>query len=168
MFISIQADGGISLKQLLLTDTEAQHLISILKLVLKKYKIDLKPGNKGTIALKSHDEHNQFILDYFTATKRNDKMSLHIREKETNTSLARINIDPTGFHRNAKNTIDGNRILIFSSEEFLEKNDGSTYVRAYELPNSFIDPNDLEQVFLDFLVYTNVKQEGKIEFAELF
>ncbi|MDX6047475.1 DUF6978 family protein [Bacillus paranthracis] len=156
------------MKQLQLTDTEAQYFIEILKLVLKKYQIDLKPGNQGSLLLKSHDNRNQFVLDYFTAKLRNDKMSLHLREKETNISLARVNIDPTGFHKNAdKETIKGHRILIFSSEEFLAKNDGTTYVKAHPLPDSFSDTNDLEQVFLDFLGYTNVKQEGKIELAGL-
>lgn len=156
------------MKQILLTDNEAQYLITILKQVLKKYKVDLKPGNKGVISLKSHDDHYEFILDYYTPKHRDDKISIHIREKDTNTSLVRINIDPDGFHNNSDGVIRGNRILIFSSEEFYKKNDGFTHVRAYNLPKDFTDPSDLEQVFLDFLRYTNVKPEGKIEFAELF
>jgi hypothetical protein len=156
------------LKEIRLTDKEAQYLIKILKLVLKKYKVDLKPGQRGEISLKSYDDRHGFILNYYTPKHRDDKINIHIREKETNISLVRVNIDPDGFHNNSDGTvIRGNRILIFSSEEFYKKNDGFTHVRAYNLPEDFTDPSDLEQVFLDFLRYINVKQEGKIEFAEL-
>lgn len=93
---------------------------------------------------------------------------LCILEKETNTNLVRINIDPNGFHKNSNGeTIYGNRILIFSYEEWVNKSDGYTHVRAYNLPKEFKNIDCLEQVFLDFLLYINVKSEGKITFAPL-
>jgi hypothetical protein len=155
------------LEELILTDEQAQYLIKILKQIFKKYKVKLSPGQSGDILLKSFDERYEFILSYSTSKHRSDKISIHIREKETNLSLVRVNIDPGGFHRNSDGIIRGNRILIFSREEFANKNDGSTHVKAYPLPSCFTNPSDLEQVFLDFLVYINVKREGKIEFAEL-
>lgn len=150
-----------------LSDREAWNLIKLLKMVLKKYHIDLKPGNKGNVLLKANQQY-EFILSYFTPKNRDDKISIHLREKETNLNLIRLNIDPIGFHKNADGEkIMGNRLMIFSSEEFLHKNDGSTYVKAFNLPNEFTSTDNLEQVFLDFLLYINVKQEGKIKFPTL-
>src|SRR5690625_6449298 len=92
-------------------------------------------------------------------------MSLHLRQKYTNINLVRINIDPKGFHKNADNTVHGNRMLIYSTNEWIKKADGKTYVRAYDLPRSFSNTTDLERVFLDFLVYINVKEENKLTFV---
>ncbi|MGG3998838.1 DUF6978 family protein [Anoxybacillus kestanbolensis] len=155
------------MEELILTDEQAQYLIKILKQILRKYKVDLSPGQSGNILLRSFDGHYEFILNYSTSKFRNDKISIHIREKETNLSLVRVNIDPNGFHNNSDGVIRGNRILIFSNEEFCNKNDGFTHVKAYPLPSCFTNPSDLEQVFLDFLMYINVQREGKIEFADL-
>jgi hypothetical protein len=107
-------------------------------------------------------------LNYFTPKHRDDKVSIHLREKETNSSLARINIDTTGFHKNSDGSvIKGHRLLLYSSEEWSLKNDGFTHVKARSLPRNFHDTSDLEQVFLDFLLYINVKQEGKLKFPSL-
>lgn len=149
-----------------LTDAEIKRLIDLLKFVFKKYQVDLKPGNKGDISLITQ-ENTEFILHYFTPRHRDDKISIHVREKETNINLIRINIDPIGFHNNSDGKVWGNRLLIFSSDEWLQKNDGFTQVKAYDLPEKFKDTGNLEQVFLDFLMYINVKQEGKIIFAPL-
>ncbi|MCK7605375.1 hypothetical protein L3V64_003175 [Geobacillus stearothermophilus] len=155
------------MEELALTDEQAKALIEILKYILRKYKVDLSPGKRGDILLKSIDERHEFILNYSTSKYRSDKISIHIREKNTNLSLVRVNIDPNGFHNNSDGVIKGNRILVFSTEEFVNKDDGFTHVKAYPLPECFTNPNDLEQVFLDFLVYINVKREGKIEFVGL-
>lgn len=155
------------MRKLELTDDEANRLITILKIILRNYKVDLSPGNKEDIQLKSISSHN-FILTYFTPPYRDDKISIHLREKDTNTNLVRVNIDPVGFHKNSDGEkINGNRILLFSSEEWVNKNDGATQVKAYDLPSDFTDTSNLEQVFLDYLMYINVKQEGKIVFPDL-
>ncbi|MDF0728251.1 hypothetical protein PY093_16420 [Cytobacillus sp. S13-E01] len=156
------------MEELNLSNEEAYSLIKILKVFLKKYNIDLRPGNKGILNLQSSNGEWEFLLDYFTPSHRDDKISIHLREKENNLSLLRVNIDPVGFHNNANNKICGNRMLIFSSDEWLEKNDGSTYVKAFTLPSEFSNPDNIEQVFLDFLLYINVKKENKINFPSLF
>lgn len=156
--------GKVEIK---LTDEEAKYLIELLKFVFKQYKVDLRPGNKGDVLLTTEEEY-EFILHYYTPSHRGDRLSLHLRERETNTNLVRINIDPNGFHKNSNGeTIYGNRILIFSFEEWVNKSDGYTHVRAYSLPKEFKNIDCLEQVFLDFLLYINVKSEGKITFAPL-
>lgn len=155
------------MEELNLSNEEAYDLIKILKIIFKKYNIDLRPGNKGIINLKASNGEWEFILDYFTSSHRADKISIHLREKENNLTLLRVNIDPNGFHNNANDKIYGNRILIFSSDEWLEKNDGATYVKAFALPPEFSNPKDIEQVFLDFLLYINVKKENKISFPTL-
>jgi hypothetical protein len=151
-----------------LNDEEASHLIKIIKHVFEKYTVDLSPGNKGRIRLYSIEEH-EFIIDYYTPSRRDDKISIHVREKETNVSLVRLNIDPSGFHKNSDGSIiRGNRLLIFSSKEWFQKNDGFTHVKAFNIPDEhFSYENNLEQVFMDYLVYINVKQEGKISFPAL-
>ncbi len=53
-------------------------------------------------------------------------------------------------------------MMLFSTKEFIEKADGATYVRAIDLPVEFSEPSNIEKVFLDFLVYIHVKQEGKL------
>lgn len=155
------------MRKLDINDEEAHALINILKMVLKKYSVDLTPGNRGQISMNSVD-NDKFLLNYFTPPLRDDKLSIHLREKESNINLARINIDPTGFHNNSDGQkIRGNRILLFSSEEWVKKNDGNTHVKAFEIPKTFSDTSNLEQVFLEFLLYINVKQEGKINFVGL-
>ncbi|PIC71378.1 hypothetical protein CSV77_04945 [Sporosarcina sp. P16b] len=158
------------MRELNLTDEEAKTLIEMLKMLLQKYNIDLKPDNKGVINLKG-EITGEFFLHYYTPRYRDDKISIHLRDKETNHNLVRVNIDPVGFHNNADGvTIAGNRILLFSSEEWVrkkEKGDDKTHVRAFNLPSQFTDTSSLEQVFLDFIEYINVKREGKITFAGL-
>ena len=155
-----------------LTDEEAHSLIQILKVIIKRYKVDLSPGNKGSITLKSDCDNYEFCLHYFTPEYRDDKMSLHLRELENNYNLVRINIDTKTFHRNADGTmVKGHRLLLFSNKERLEKiklGDFKTHVKAFELPTEFKDVSDLEMVFIDFLNYIKVKQQGLIEFPPLF
>lgn len=156
------------LEEILLTDQEAYLMIKILKFFLKKYDVNLKPGNKRTLQL--HDEENtyEFLLDYYTPKHRDDKISIHLREKDTNLNLIRVNIDSKSFHMNSDGgKVTGNRIIVFSSEEFKHKRDGYTHTKAFPLPKEFNDTGSLEQVFLDFLMYINVKQEGKITFSSL-
>lgn len=159
----------IKLENIHLTDEEAHQLIKILKLFLKKYNVNLKPGNKETLKLYADDYTYDFLLDYYTPKHRNDKISIHLREKDSNINLVRVNIDSKSFHLNSNGErLIGNRILIFSSEEFKAKKDGYTHTKAFSLPEEFSDTENLEQVFLDFLVYINVKQEGKVSFPSLF
>lgn len=150
--------------KMLLTDEEAQHLIEILKHVIKKYNISLHPGSKGYVELDTEGKE-EFYLHYFVSNKVNRKMSLHLRQKTTNINLIRINIDPNGFHKNSDNTyIYGDRLLIYSQTEWFEKADGKTYLKAYKVPKQFTNLGNLEQVFLDFLFYINVKRENKLAF----
>lgn len=156
------------LEKIQLTDEEAQTLIEILKIFIKKYKVNLSPGNKQTLELTSEDYTNDFLLSYYTPKHRNDKISIHLREKDSNINLVRINIDSKSFHTNSNGEkLYGHRVLIFSNEELKLKKDGYTHTKAYPLPKVFKDTENLEQVFLDFLMYINVKQEGKITFPSM-
>lgn len=152
------------MQKILITDSEAKHLIEILKYIIKKYNVPLDPGSKGVIELDT-DEKYEFFLHYFVSPNVENKMSVHLRQKTTNINLVRINIDPNGFHKNGnKQKIFGNRLLIYSQEEWIKKADGKTYVQAYNVPEEFTDTTNLEQVFLDFLVYIHVKEENKLLF----
>lgn len=154
--------------EITLTDEEANHLITFLKMFIRKYDVNLGPGNKETLQLIDADDTYEFLLSYFTPKYRNDKISIHLREKDSNMNLIRVNIDPRSFHSNSNGEkIYGDRIMVFSSNEFKSKKDGYTHTKAYKLPKDFSNTEDLEQVFLDFMVYINVKQEGKINFPSL-
>lgn len=144
-------------------DTEANTLINILKLVFKYYNVSLIPGTKDVIFLHDEDEKYEFAIHYEISERRPDKLHIHLRESKQNINLFRVNIDPNGFHNNFDEKVIGNRMLIFSQKEWYEKNDGSTNMRAYPLPEEhFPDTQSFVNVFVCFLEYTNVKEEGKL------
>ncbi|EGQ1303892.1 hypothetical protein GA279_05850, partial [Staphylococcus pseudintermedius] len=59
--------------------------------------------------------------------------------------------------------IRGNRINIFSEEEYLRKNDGSTYMRAYALPyKTFEDNSDFVNQLFALLEYTKTRHNDNI------
>lgn len=148
--------------ELLLTDAEAHDLIKLLKNVVKKHrKIITYPAN-GTIHIKSFsDNQRKFELMYFlTETKK----TFQFLDKTTNLTLLRINLN-NGFHKNANGErIRGNRMNIFSEEEFNLKNDGYTHTKSYPLPYSTItNTNDGFIILKNILEYTNTQNEEMIQ-----
>ncbi|REA65381.1 hypothetical protein DV963_13320, partial [Staphylococcus pseudintermedius] len=115
-----------------------QKLLVLCKEILTQYNIQLEEKCKGTINITATNSEKSFVLSYFV---RPGKASLNFRETEFNICLIRINLN-NGFHKNSNNEIiRGNRINIFSEEEYLRKNDGSTYMRAYALPYKIFEDN---------------------------
>lgn len=150
--------------ELLLTDAEAEHLTRKLKELIKKYNIDLSAQPKGILKIRSNDGKDDFLLNYFYSST---KKVVNFRHAETNYTLVRINLS-SNFHKNADGTkIQGNRINIFSEDEFYEKNDGQTHYRCYPLPYENIEnTDDFVTVLFQLLSFTNTIVRDKINIVE--
>ncbi|MEJ7541809.1 DUF6978 family protein [Staphylococcus intermedius] len=143
-----------------LTDNDVDYLLALCKEVLQQYNIQLEETCKGSIKITSTNLEKSFILNYFV---RPGKITLNFRETESNLCLIRINLND-GFHKNSNNEIvRGNRINIFSEEEYIKKNDGSTYMRAYALPYKIFEDNyDFVKQLFTLLEYTKTQHNDNI------
>lgn len=148
------------MKELLITDEEAHRLITVLKHIVEDHHGSLHENSTGEILIKGPDSCT-FILNYrFSARKK----TFNFRENNFNYNLFRINLN-NSFHKNANGEkIKGNRINIFSSEEYYSKADGTTYQKAYHLPyNSIRNSDDFFEVLEDLLQYTNTNNSDRIK-----
>lgn len=148
------------MKELLLTDAEAQKLIKILKVVAQKHNKTLHNQTNGKIDIVGKGD-KRFILNYFYST--NSKV-FHIRETEHNYTLIRINLN-NKFHKNANGKkVWGNRINIFSSEEYYQKGDETTHYKAHPLPyESIRNTDDFLTALSDLLGFTNISNPEEID-----
>ncbi|MFL2134621.1 DUF6978 family protein [Desemzia sp. FAM 24101] len=148
--------------ELLLTDAEAYDLIKLLKNVIKKHRKVITYPTNGTIQIKSFsDDQRKFELMYFlTETKK----TFQFLDKTTNLTLLRINLN-NGFHKNANGErFRGNRINIFSEEEFILKNDGHTHTKSYPLPyRSITNTTDVFVILKNILEYANIQNKEMIQ-----
>ncbi|MGW7889945.1 DUF6978 family protein [Staphylococcus xylosus] len=143
-----------------LTDDDVEKLIIITKEILVKYNIKLEENCRGSIDINSPNSEVSFILNYFI---KPGKVTLNFRETQYNLNLLRINLN-NGFHKNSNNEIiRGNRINIFSEEEYKKKNDGSTYMIAYPLPYKIFENNpDFVSQLFTLLKYTKTNHHDNI------
>ncbi|HAY0824337.1 TPA: hypothetical protein JZY87_002819, partial [Staphylococcus aureus] len=123
-----------------LNDEDLNYLVNISKEILEQYNIKLDETCKGDINITSCNSEYFFTLSYFL---KPGKATINFRECRYNYSLLRLNLND-GFHKNSNNEkIRGNRINIFSENEFIQKADGATHMKAYPLPyNIFDDSSD--------------------------
>lgn len=142
--------------KLLLNDRQARYLIKVLKDLVKPYiKTISEHGDTGSFMLISHNQASQFKVDYFVAT---DNIHINMIDYKTRSTLVRINLD-SSFHNNSDGKIRGHRVEIFSEQEFREKADGFTHVRAYPLPFDTIkDTDDFMSALTELLDYTNTQR----------
>ncbi|HEC2158324.1 hypothetical protein B5C01_10565 [Staphylococcus delphini] len=143
-----------------LTDDDVEKLINLAKEVLVKHSIKLEENCKGYVNINSPDSEITFILNYFI---KPGKITLNFRETRFNLNLLRINLND-GFHKNSNNEIiRGNRINIFSEDEYKKKNDGSTYMIAYPLPYKIFENNrDFVNQLFTMLEYTKTNHNDNI------
>ena len=95
-----------------------------------------------------------------------NNIHLNFYDAVTNHTLVRINLD-SKFHKNSDGVIWGNRVEIFSKDEFIAKNDGVTQIKAYSLPyKNFRNSNDFFDALEDIFNYTNVKDHRSITFEK--
>ena len=147
------------MKELELTDEEAHRLIVMLKRVVEEHTGILSEDAAGEILI--HGSGNlEFKLNY-RFSKR--KTTFNFREKKYNYNLLRINLG-NSFHKNADGEkVFGNRINIFSTEEYFLKGDGTTYMRTFPLPyESIRSTNDFFEAMYDLFSYTNTNDTDKI------
>lgn len=142
-----------------MTDLEARRLITLLKSVVARHNKTLTERSNGEINLVG-SENRKFILNYFYSA--NSKV-FHLREAEHNYTLVRINLN-NKFHKNANgDKIWGNRINIFSEEEYYQKADETTHYRAYPLPyESISNSDDFLIILTELLDFTNTQQTDRI------
>lgn len=147
------------MKDLLLSDYEANNLISIIKNIVTDHNKILTENSTGTIDIESKDGY-KFILDY--KYSEINKV-FNFREGKNNYTLIRININ-NNFHKNANGEkIYGNRVNIFSEEEFYEKNDGKTHYKCYKLPFGKIkNTDDFHKLLMYLCDHVNVINQEKI------
>lgn len=145
---------------LALTDKQAQDLINLAKVILKKCNINLDTSPVGKILISSKNGRNKFNLDY--RYKLND-IHLNFTDDKTKLTLVRINLD-TKFHKNAdRKIIRGNRVELFSVKEYNQKNDGFTQCKAYKLPyKNFNNTDDFSDALYSLLTYANVVKSNKV------
>lgn len=143
-----------------MTDNEVTDLLLLTKEILEEYNIKLEESCKGHIDITSPNSETSFILNYFI---KPGKVSLNFRESQFNLNSLRINLND-GFHKNSNNEkVRGNRINIFSEEEYKKKNDGSTYMIAYPLPYKiFKDKPDFVEQLFTMLQYTKTNHHDNI------
>ncbi|XJS11177.1 DUF6978 family protein [Aerococcaceae bacterium WGS1372] len=148
------------MKEIRINDNEAERLTFMLKHIIEDVEGTLNYGDKGEINIKGSGNY-PFVLSYYYDI---NKKSFNFRETKYNYSLIRININK-GFHKNADGEkVEGNRINIFSEEEYYAKADGTTHMRAYPLPYKSIQSVDDFIVLLhELLSYTNTNSTDKVK-----
>lgn len=151
--------------ELELNDKEAQRLIKMLKQAFQKYNIQLKETDHGEIKFVGFGgvKNGEFKLIYKCSPENKVFQFMECKYYYT---LFRINLN-SNFHKNADGTrVYGNRINIFSEEEFIEKGDGHTYCRSYALPFENIqNSTDFLEIFSDILKYANIMAKDEINIS---
>lgn len=115
--------------ELYLTDKEAQDLLSILKVIFEKHNKTIKEDEhtSGDIKIQS-TTGEKFILSYKYSLR---SKVFNFREVRYNHTLFRINLN-NNFHKNADGEIvRGNRINIFSEQEYIDKNEDTLITKPF-------------------------------------
>ncbi|HCT1441602.1 hypothetical protein CYR81_00270 [Enterococcus faecalis] len=149
--------------ELLLTDEQAQHLIKIFKTTLKRHEIYLSENSNGIIILKSFEGKHEFTLRYhFSLSKK----TIHFMDNDTKHTLFRVHLS-NGFHKNADGEkVFGNRINIFSEEEFYAKRamgDSFTHYKCFPLPfENISNTDDFFELFNSVCQFANIEKQDNI------
>ena len=138
--------------ELQLTDAEAEKLLNMLKIIIENHKNTIKENEntQGDILISSSSKE-KFILSY--------KYSL--RSKVFNLRETNLN---SNFHKNADGSkVYGNRINIFSEQEFYDKNDGQTHCKTYPLPFKNIEnTDDFLRTLDNLLIFSNIDKNNNL------
>jgi hypothetical protein len=147
------------LEELQLTQSQADEMTKWIKHFLKRYSAVLFENASGKIQLQAANGHT-FQLCYLFADGNNHLQFMDLRTKLT---LARVNLNDS-FHKNADGSIiRGNRINVFSADEYYAKADGITHTRCFALPYAGIqDSDDFFQVLHDLLDYERVSNPSQL------
>lgn len=150
----------MAITELQLTQQEANQLILELKELTRRVSKTLDNGAKGNIPVISKNDNRKFKIAYFYS-----QSNIHINffDVKTGLSLIRLNLNHS-FHRNADGTkVSGNRVNIFSEQEYKLKNDGKTHMRAFPLPHDTLkNTSNFLETLTNLLDYTHTEYKNKL------
>ena len=143
----------------MLTQAEADSLITMGKTFLKPTAIALPPGADETHELVGDDARERFLLDLWRGTIRVSKLKFQNRARKV-IVLVRLDIDGAP-HTNP----DGQR---FGGTHLHVYRDGFEDRWAAPLdPNQFSDPSNFRQAFDDFCRFCNIRDVPQFQEALL-
>ncbi len=132
----------------MLTQTEADALISMEKTFLRPVTISLPPGADQTHELIGDDKRERFLLDLWRGTLRLSKVKYQTRGRKI-IVLVRLDIDGAPHTNPDGNKLGGTHIHLYR-EGYEDK-------WAHPLdPNEFGNQGDIGRTFVDFCRYCNV------------
>lgn len=149
--------------ELLLTQDEADSLTVTAKRFIQSVTGILEDGSKGKIPIKAKQDDRKFSLIYFYSE---GNMHIQFFDDKTKLTLIRINMN-NSFHKNADGErVSGNRVNLFSEQEFYDKGNGYTHTKAFSLPHGILKNTDNFLEALDgILNYTNTDVDGKLQLS---
>ena len=134
----------------MLTQNEADGLISIPKRFISSNPISIPPGEDESHELTSYDNREKFLLDVWRGTIRLSKVKLQTRT-QTIYVLVRLDIDGSP-HTNPDGQKIGGTHLHLYKEGY-----GDKWARAVD-PKEFQNLSSIKQAFEDFLRYCNITE----------
>lgn len=153
------------MKKLLIDDLDAERLLDLFKSFISLKGIKLEENCNGMLEIEDYSGENKFILDYWYSS--NSKV-FNFRELKHNYNLIRINLN-NKFHKNSYgNKVYGNRINVFSTNEYILKGDEKTYMKCYPLPfykNQKVISNDSDfvKILFELIDYVNITNGDELK-----
>ena len=136
-----------------LSSVQVQNLIESLKAAKRELPILMPEFGriKDDTPVLGIYEGIEYKLHRYRHPYEKDRYSIHLRFKENNEHLLRLDVN-NGTHRNPDGTIiQQNHIHIYTDSEFAKD------AFAYELPTDFSDLESIFSAFEQFLLYTNIQ-----------
>lgn len=137
-----------------LTDTQVENLIHSLKLMKESLPSEMPILGKikdDTLVL-GVNEGIEYKLHRYRHPLEKERFSIHLRFKETNEHLIRVDVN-NGSHRNPDGKIIAkNHIHIYKDSEYAKD------AFAYPLPTDFADLESIFTALEQFLKYTNIQE----------
>lgn len=136
-----------------LSEVQIRNLIASLKHMKEQLPIEMPEFGilKDDTAVLGAADGIEYKLHRYRHPLQKDRFSIHLRFKETNDILIRIDIN-NGSHRNPDGeVIKQNHIHIYKDSEY------SKDAYAYELPTHFTDFESIFSALEQFLSYTNIQ-----------
>jgi len=132
----------------MLTQTEADALISMRKTFVRPSAISVPPGTDQTHELIGDDKREQFLLDIWRGTLRLSKLKYQTRGRKV---IVLVRLDINGApHTNPDGTRVKGHHLHFYREGYEDK-------WAYAIdPAEFANVSDIQQALTDFCRYCNI------------
>lgn len=146
-----------------LSEVQVQNLIHSLKQMKERLPPEMPEFGKikdDTSVLGVYDGIEYRLHRYRHPLEKN-RFSIHLRFKETNDHLIRLDIN-NGSHRNPDGTIiPQNHVHIYTDSSDLAKD-----AYAIELPTEFTNLESIFSALEDFLEYTNIQTAPQLEVFE--